>query len=91
MVCQSDSPLFQSKVNRQTYQRIGSLFPYTKMYTAVVPTYPGGIWSFTIGSKRYGKLNREKVRNKDTYYVTEQIIDSCFSLPQFVQDNLKNG
>lgn len=91
MVCQSDSPLFQAEINKQTYRRISSLFPYTKMYTAVVPTYPGGIWSFTIGSKYYQKLNRKKVRNKNTYYVTEHLIESCFSLPQTVQDKLKNG
>lgn len=91
MVCQSDSPLFQSKLNTQTYQRIGSLFPYIKMYTAVVPTYPGGIWSFTIGSKRYHTLHPEKVKDKNTYYVTEQMVESCFSLPQFVQENLKKG
>lgn len=42
MVCQSQSPIFHADVMRQTYRRIDRLFPVTRMYTAVVPTYPGG-------------------------------------------------
>lgn len=91
MVCQSGSPLFQEDVTIKTYQRISSLFPYTKTYNAVIPTYPGGIWSFTIGSKRYQKLNPEKVKDKNTYYVTEQMVESCFSLPKNLQTKLINS
>lgn len=84
MVCQSQSPIFHLDVMKQTYTRISNLFKEAKMYTAVVPTYPGGLWSFTIGSKHYSSPNPSKVRDKDTHYVNEQIIQSCFALPQFL-------
>jgi len=84
MVCQSQSPIFHMDVMNQTYTRIADLFKEVKMYTAVVPTYPGGLWSFTIGSKKYIEPNSSKVKNKDTKYVNEQLVDRCFALPQFM-------
>ncbi|MDD3270216.1 MAG: polyamine aminopropyltransferase [Syntrophomonadaceae bacterium] len=89
MVCQSQSPIFHSEVMKQTFERISEIFEKVKMYTAVVPTYPGGLWSFTIGSKRYMNFNPAKLSQKDTYYINEQIIESCFSLPQFILEQIK--
>lgn len=89
MVCQSQSPIFHSDVMKQSYSRISELFNEVNMYTAVVPTYPGGLWSFTIGSKQHTEVNASKVNNKDTQYANCQIIESCFSMPQFITEKLK--
>lgn len=89
MVCQSQSPIFHSDVMVQTYERIGRLFPDCRLYTAVVPTYPGGLWSFTIGSK-FALPDPEHIRfNKRTFYVNEEILRRCFSLPSFLRELLK--
>ncbi len=88
MVCQSQSPIFHVEVMKQTFQRISDLFDETKLYTAVVPTYPGGLWSFTIGSKGNINLNPAKVSKKKTQYVNQQIIERCFFLPQFMLENV---
>lgn len=88
MVCQSQSPIFHADVMKQTYSRISELFPEVKMYTAVVPTYPGGLWSFTIGSKKYIEPNPSKVEDKDTQYVNQQIVNGCFSLPQSLVEKI---
>ncbi len=89
MVCQSQSPIFHDDVMRQSYRRIGQLFSHTRLYTAVVPTYPGGLWSFTIGSKKT-LPSMERIRfNKLTKYVNEEILRQCFALPTFLQDLLK--
>ncbi|OEF99252.1 spermidine synthase [Vulcanibacillus modesticaldus] len=90
MVCQSQSPAFHMDVTKQTYQRINNLFPITSIYTAVVPTYPGGLWSFTLGSKKYEPKNLgEKWQDKSTKYVNQGIVESCFVLPEFMKNNLK--
>ncbi len=89
MVCQSGSPLFQEDVNKQTFERMKRVFPYTKMYMAVVPTYPGGFWTFTLGSKKYTEYNTEKVKDKTTYYVNEDIIKGCFAIPTSFANRLK--
>lgn len=88
MVCQSQSPIFHQDIMSKSYTRIGSIFPYHSMYTAVVPTYPGGLWSFTIGSKQ--KLpDLASIRfDKDTKYVNERIIQGSFALPEFLHQLL---
>jgi spermidine synthase len=83
MVCQSQSPIFHSDVMKQTYQRVGEFFPRVELYTAIVPTYPGGMWSFTMGSKVQYTLRN--ALPADTQYVNEQLLQRCFSLPNFVQ------
>lgn len=88
MVCQSQSPIFHDNIMKQTYQRIHDVFGKASMYTAVVPTYPGGLWSFTIGTKQYMNPAPEKVQGKETRYVNAEIIQSCFTLPEFVKNSL---
>ncbi|NSW90768.1 MAG: polyamine aminopropyltransferase [Firmicutes bacterium] len=89
MVCQSESPIFHLKTMKQTYKRLSGLFPITKPYTAVVPTYPGGMWSFTLASKKYEHTNPSKF-NKETKYVNKEILEKCFSIPEFVKKMLEN-
>lgn len=89
MVCQSQSPIFHGDILEQTYRRIGRIFPYCRLYTAVVPTYPGGLWSFTIGSKRELPAP-ERIRfDKSALYVNEELLRRCFSLPAFLKEMLE--
>ncbi|SEG03916.1 spermidine synthase [Caloramator fervidus] len=87
MACQSESPLLYPEVFKRTYKRLKNIFPIVKVSIATVPTYPAGFWSFTIGSKKYSEIN--KVYDKDTLYVTKEIIESSFNLPRFIENMLK--
>jgi spermidine synthase len=82
MVCQSQSPFFHQEVLKETYWRIGQLFPIVKVYQAVVPTYPGGLWSFTLGSKQYAPDNLADKWEKEAKYINKGILQSCFNLPE---------
>ncbi|MBA4602642.1 polyamine aminopropyltransferase [Thermoactinomyces mirandus] len=84
MVCQSQSPLFHRSVMKETIGHIRNLFPVCKVYTATVPTYPGGFWSFTLGSRKYRDLCVDDF-HKDTKYVNQSILQSCFDLPEFLK------
>lgn len=84
MVCQSQSPLFHRPVMNETIRHIHNLFSVTKVYTATVPTYPGGFWSFTLGSKKYEELHVDDF-HKDTRYINQSILQSCFDLPGFLK------
>jgi spermidine synthase len=90
MVCQSQSPIFHADVMLKSYERIGRLFPHRKLYTTVVPTYPGGLWSFTIGSKRALPAPESIRFDKKARYANEEILRQCFALPTFLQEMLKN-
>lgn len=88
MVCQSQSPIFHKDILKQTYTNIRQLFPHAAIYTATVPTYPGGLWSFTIGSKIPLSLPDVSSLPSDTKYINDAVLKQCFQLPQFMQNAL---
>jgi spermidine synthase len=88
MVCQSESPILYEDILTSTYEKISKIFPIARLYTAVVPTYPGGLWGFTLGSKKYLEPKVE-VFDKDTSYVNKEILSSCFDLPEFLKQKLR--
>ncbi len=47
---QSGSPLYQQDVIRMVRANLSAIFPRVATYLATVPTYPGVLWSFTIGT-----------------------------------------
>lgn len=91
LVAQTESPFLNAELIRTVFRRIKAVFPHTYLYLAPVPTYPGGLWSFTLGSKYYHPLKPEgKLLPRDTKYYTPQIHGSSFSLPRFVQELLED-
>jgi spermidine synthase len=88
MVCQSQSPIFHAAVMVETYKSVQRLFPTTLLYTAVVPTYPGGLWSYTLGSKIHERPANIHSFDKKARYVNRDILEQCFNLPQFVKELL---
>jgi spermidine synthase len=88
LACQSQSPIFHQDVMVRSWDRIGTLFTHRKLYTAVVPTYPGGMWSFTIGSKRPLPDPADVRFDKDTRYCNGDVLRSCFALPAFLKEIL---
>ncbi len=89
MVCQSQSPVFHKDVLKKTHSILKKHFPIVRIYKAIVPSYPGGMWSFTLASFKYDplKANIEKLA-KNTKYVNSDIFNSCFGLPTFMKEDL---
>lgn len=90
MVAQTESPWFNRDLIRQVFRDISNTFPITRLYTASIPTYPSGLWSFTIGSKKYDPLtvDEEALHSFDTKYYSPQMHKALFQLPVFVQELL---
>ncbi|WP_117168390.1 spermidine synthase [Paraliobacillus sediminis] len=90
-VAQSDNPWFKADLIKQVYHDVEKIFPITKLYTANIPTYPSGLWTFTIGSKQYDPLEvkPERFHEIDSKYYTEEIHKASFALPKFVKDLTK--
>lgn len=87
MACQSESPIFYAKTMKNTYDRLSVIFPVTRLYTTAVPTYPGSIWSFTLASKKYSRVNPSKI-GKETVFVNKEILENCFAIPEFIKKSL---
>ncbi len=57
-----------------------------RLYTCNIPTYPSGMWTFTMGSKVYDPLDvsMENISELDTKYYTPELHHASFVLPRFV-------
>ncbi len=91
MVAQTESPFFNDDLISRVFKDISGVFPITKLYLANIPTYPSGLWSFTMGSKKYDpeQVDEANIPNLDTKYYTPNIHKSVFRLPRFVENLLK--
>lgn len=47
---QTENPILMKGVVRDILQKFRRVFPIAELYTAPMPTYPGGWWSFTCAS-----------------------------------------
>lgn len=90
-VAQTDNPWFHSELIIKVYKDVKEIFPITRLYTANIPTYPSGLWTFTIGSKKHNPLEVEESRFHDieTKYYTKDLHKAAFALPKFVGDLVK--
>jgi spermidine synthase len=86
-VAQTESPWFNQELIRRIFADIKDIFPIVKLYTANVPTYPSGMWSFTIGSKAYDpeKVDLAMLHDTGTKYYSSEVHFSAFKLPPFVK------
>jgi spermidine synthase len=90
-VAQTDNPWFKADLIRNVYRDVKEIFPVTRLYTANIPTYPSGLWTFTLGSKKYDPLavSDDRFHDIDTKYYTKELHKACFVLPKFVADLVK--
>ena len=89
-VAQTESPFFNQDIIPGIFKNIKSIFPITRMYLAFVPTYPGGIWSFTLGSKDYDPLSTLTQKTPiPTRYYTSRLHRAAFVLPRYVEELLE--
>lgn len=91
MVAQSESPFVNANLITDMHNRISNIFPITRLYLASIPTYPSGLWSFTMGSKKYDPLdfNDDTELPYATRYYTPKLHKAAFQLPKFVGDLVK--
>jgi spermidine synthase len=91
MVAQTESPFANQEIVRKSFAGISQNFPIAELYLAVVPTYPGGLWSFTMGSKKVHPLEADLTRANglETRYYNADIHTAAFKLPNFVRKLLE--
>ncbi len=85
LVVQSESPFFNEDIIQRAYGGIAKSFPITKLYLACVPTYPSGMWTFSIGSKKYDPEQIVFNETLDWKYYSQEVHQAAFKLPPFVQ------
>ncbi|QXE01181.1 polyamine aminopropyltransferase [Terribacillus sp. DMT04] len=90
-VAQTDNPWFKADLITQVNKDVKEIFPVTALYTANIPTYPSGLWTFTMGSKVHHpkEVDASGLPHIETKYYTPELHHAAFVLPKFVQDLLK--
>ncbi|MFB9279628.1 polyamine aminopropyltransferase [Cohnella cellulosilytica] len=87
-VAQTDNPWFKADLIRSVNRDVKEVFDIVRVYTANIPTYPSGLWTFTMGSKKYDPLavDESKLPELDTKYYSPRLHKAAFALPKFVED-----
>jgi len=83
---QSQSPFYDQSLIKNVHNSIKSIFPVTRMYLGCTPTYPGGLWSFTLGSKVYDPYQHNTADDDviETNYYNHDLYRAAFVLPTFL-------
>ncbi|XID92085.1 polyamine aminopropyltransferase [Paenibacillaceae bacterium WGS1546] len=90
-VAQTDNPWFKAELIRNVNRDVKEVFGIVRVYVANIPTYPSGLWTFTMGSKKYDPLavDETKIPELDTKYYSPRLHKAAFALPKFVEDLTK--
>jgi len=93
VVSQGESPFYFDEMQKKLLGIKKEVFPITTLYNFSNLTYPGGLWSFTVGSKKYHPVkdfDQERVTNSGlTFeYYNSGIHQAAFAIPSFMRQNL---
>lgn len=91
LVVQSESPFINEGVIKTSFEGISGAFQLTKLYLASIPTYPSGLWSFTVGSKKHDPEEIIKESKREFKYYSAEVHQAAFKLPAFVKNIVKQG
>lgn len=87
-VAQTDNPWFKADLIRSVNRDVKEVFPIVRVYCANIPTYPSGLWTFTLGSKKHDPLavDESAIPELDTKYYSPRLHKAAFALPKFVEE-----
>ena len=94
VVSQGESPFYEVPMQKKLMGIINKIFPISTIYNFSNLTYPGGLWSFTFGSKKYHPINdfnSERVNsfNGEFKYYNQRIHSGAFAIPSFMAKELE--
>lgn len=88
---QTESPFIDGDLIRRVARDVAAVFPICGFYTVSIPTYPTGMWSFTMGSKRYNPVRDARKTDAlgDCRYYTYDLHKAMFAaVPKFARSLL---
>jgi len=91
---QIGSPFYNAAFIRQTIAAAREAFDVVRVYTGVVPTYPGGLWCYLLGLKGdLGTMPADPARAEQVsgQYYSPAVHRAAFALPPFVAALATNG
>ncbi len=94
-VFQTESPFYNGDVCLRSLGLLRQLFRHAYIYTAQIPTYPGGFWSFCMASDQLSPKTAAWQQTPEFLsqlkYFTPSIGRAAFVLPNYVKQTLQKG
>ncbi len=87
--CQSLSPYYSMIMLRHIREVLGLFFPVVETCQAVIPTYAGGLYSFTLAARQQLPDYQEESVPEDVQYVSREVLASSFRFPPFFKAQLE--
>lgn len=87
---QMGSPFYHLEAILRTNAILNGLFQITRLYTAPVPTYPGGLWCYSFLSDKLDPLVIERNPPDGLVYFNPDVHRAAFALPNFLKEKLKS-
>ena len=90
MAVQGESPVFNRPLIQELQRILSEMFAYAGLYLVSIPTYPGGLWSFSIASKVHKpeKPMRTLREQAALRYYTPEVHQAAFVLPPWIEELL---
>jgi len=88
LVVQSESPLLEPELVRHVQTTLRQVFPVVTLYLGAVATYPTGLWTYSLASKRPLRQPRA-VGDLRTRYWTPAVQAAAFQLPPMVAELMR--
>ena len=84
---QTESPFYCAELIRSVFGEMRAAFPHVHGYYGLVPTYPGGGWTFCLASESQpGPVDVTRADALDTRYYDAELAQGVFALPRFVRE-----
>jgi spermidine synthase len=95
MVAQSESPWFDAELMSRIHRNIGAGFSTKHTFVGSIPTYPRGLWSWTLGANhaldpaKDFDMGRMRAVEGGLEYLTASRAVAAFDLPPFFKRKLQ--
>lgn len=86
IVAQTESPFAEPAILSGAVFEMRKVFPIVMVYWGAMPTYPTGMWSYAIGSKKHDPTEIRSSIPAGTKYYSENIHRASFVLPPFLEE-----
>ncbi|MCL4351192.1 MAG: polyamine aminopropyltransferase [Firmicutes bacterium] len=83
-VQQTGAPFYNPEVVTMVTEDVVEKFSLCRVYWCTVPTYPGALFTFTAGSKKYDPMHPVQDVAWETCWYTRKIHEMSFTLPPYV-------
>ena len=93
VVSQCESPFLEKDMQLSIIKILHNYFPIVSIYNYTNLTYGGGMWSFSLASKKYHPVKNyeaQKAQGWNFHYYNSDIHTAAFTLPSFMKQALKD-